>query len=403
MPIKRKIWIAAGALLLVAALVYALMPSAMEVETAKAEAGPMMVTIDEEGKTRVKERFVLSAPVSGYMRRAAFDAGDAVRKGQVVVELEPLRPEELDPRSRAVAEATAEAAAEAVGSAEHEEAARRSEEWLAKEEFARARSLFDGGHISRSAFDRASVAKEKAEAALAAASSGVSAARAELLRASAALGYSLSGDGGRSSRVVAVRSPVKGRVLKLHKESEGTVLAGEPLADIGDTASLEVRAEVLSSDAVSIRAGSPVLFERWGGSGVLEGTVRSVEPAAFTKISSLGVEEQRVVVISDMTSAPEDWQKLGDGYRVEARFVVWESQKALKVPASAVFRAGDTKAVFVVMDGRASTRLVKIGQMNGVSAEVTEGLSEGEEVIIHPDDALRDGARVKKAASSGSK
>lgn len=402
MPLKRKVWIIVGTLVVVAALVYGLMPAPMEVETAKAQTGPMMVTVDEEGKTRVKERFVLSAPVSGYMRRAAFDVGDAVRKGQVVVELEPLRPEELDPRSRAVAEATAEAAFSTVGSAEHEEAARKTEAWLAREEFARARALFDGGHLSKSAFDRAFSAKERAEAALAAASSGVSAARAELARARAALGYSPSG-GGKSERVVAVRSPVKGRVLKLHKESEGTVLAGEPLADIGDTASLEVRAEVLSSDAVSIRAGSPVFFERWGGAAVLEGTVRSVEPAAFTKISSLGVEEQRVVVISDMTSAPEDWQKLGDGYRVEARFVVWQSQKALKVPASAVFRAGDTKAVFVVRNGRASTLPVKIGQMNGVSAEVTEGLSEGDEVVIHPDDALRDGARVKKAVSSGGK
>lgn len=403
MPLKRNIWIAAGALLLVAALVYALIPAAMEVEIAKAQIGAMAVTIDEEGEARVRERFVLSAPVSGYMRRVGFDAGDAVRKGQVVVELEPLRPEELDPRSRAVAEATVEAAVSAAASAGHEEAARKTEEWLAREEFARARALFDNGHISKSAFDRALSAKERAGAALAAASSAVRAASAELARARAALGYSLSGDGGKSARVVAVKSPVKGRVLKLHKESEGTVLAGEPLVDVGDTASLEVRAEVLSSDAVSISPGTPVLFERWGGSSVLEGTVRSVEPAAFTKISSLGVEEQRVVVISDLTSAPEDWQKLGDGYRVEARFVVWQSQKALKVPASAVFRAGDTKAVFVVRDGRASTLPVKIGQMNGVSAEVTEGLSEGEEVVIHPDDALRDGARVKKAASSGAK
>jgi len=403
MPLKRKIWIAFGMLVVVAALVYALVPAPMEVETAKVETGPMMVTIDEEGRTRVKERFVLSAPVSGYMRRAAFDAGDAVGKGQVVVELEPLRPEELDPRSRAVAEATAEAAFSTVGSAEHEEAARKTEAWLAREEFARAKALFGSGHISKSAFDRAFSAKERAEAALAAASSAVRAARAELARARAALGHSPSEDGRKSARAVAVKSPVKGRVLKLHRESEGTVLAGEPLADIGDTASLEVSSEVLSSDAVSITPGSKVFFERWGGAAVLEGKVRSVEPAAFTKISSLGVEEQRVVVISEMTSAPEDWQRLGDGYRVEARFVVWESKKALKVPASAVFRAGDSKAVFVVALGRALKRPVKVGQMNGVEAEVTEGLSEGEEVVIHPDDALRDGAKVKKASDSSAK
>jgi HlyD family secretion protein len=321
-----------------------------------------------------------------------------------VIELEPLRSVELDPRSRAAAEAGVAAAAATVSASEQNEAARRSEAWLAKEDLTRAKALFDGGHISKSAFDRAQSAASQTEAAWGAASSSVKTARAELARARAVLGYSLEeGIGESRVKAIAVRSPVKGRVLKLHKESEGTVAAGEPLADVGDTASLEVRAEVLSSDAVSIKPLSPVFFERWGGSARLEGKVRSVEPAAFTKVSSLGVEEQRVVVISDIISAPEEWQKLGDGYRVEARFVVWESQKALKVPSSAVFRTGDKNAVFVVKDGRAVERQIKAGQMNGVAAEVIEGLSEGEEVVIHPDDALRDGARVKKAAPSGRK
>lgn len=403
MPLKRKIWIAVAALVFLAALVYAFIPEALEVEVATVESGPMMVTVDEEGKTNVRERFVVSAPVAGYMRRAALDVGDAVSRGQTIIELEPLRPEELDPRSMAAAEASVAAAAATVAAAEQTQAARRSEAWLAKEEHERAKALFNSGHVSKSAFDRAQSAASQADAALSAAEAGVQTAKAELARAAAAIGYSLSEGGAKSSRAIPVRSPIKGRVLKLHRESEGAVASGEPLIDIGDTSSLEVRAEVLSSDAVSIQPGSPVFFERWGGSAGLKGTVRSVEPAAFTKVSSLGVEEQRVIVISDITSAPEDWQRLGDAYRVEARFVVWESSKALKVPASAVFRAGEKNAVFVVKDGRASERQIKTGQMNGIAAEVVEGLSEGEEVVRHPDDALRDGSRVKKASSQARK
>ena len=404
MPLKRKLWIAAAFLAVLAALVYGFVPEAMEVETAKVETGPMMVTVDEEGKTLVKDRYVLSAPVPGYMRRLSFDVGDSVARGQTVIELEPLRSQTLDPRARAAAEAEVSAATSSLAAARQNEAARKSEAWLAKEELARAKALFDGGHISRSAFDRAQSSASQTEAALSAASSGVKTAQAGLERARASLGYSPADEAAKAqTKAVSVRSPVKGRVLKLHKESEGAVAAGEPLVDVGDTASLEVRAEVLSSDAVSIKAHAPVFFERWGGSTRLEGRVRSVEPAAFTKVSSLGVEEQRVVVISDIISAPEEWQKLGDGYRVEARFVVWESQKALKVPSSAVFRTLEKNAVFVVKDGRALERQIKAGQMNGVSAEVIEGLSEGEEVVIHPDDALRDGARVKKAAPSGRK
>lgn len=395
MPRKRKIWIIAIALLVAAALIWGLMPEAAEVETSKAEIGPMVVTVDEEGKTRVSERFVLSAPVAGYMRRVTFEAGDVVAKGQSVVTLEPLRSEVLDPRSRAAAEAAVAAAEAELRSAKENMQARRAASELAASELQRAAALFEKGHIAESALERAESNAKQSDANLSAAASGVKTAEAELRRARAALGYSPAEERASSGKAVEVRSPVAGSVLKLHRESEGAVAAGEPLVDIGNTASLEVWAEVLSTDAVSIKPGAPVYFERWGGKGRLEGRVRVVEPAAFTKVSSLGVEEQRVIVISDITSEPSIWQRLGDGFRVEAKFVVWQTEKALKVPVSALFRSGADNAVFVVVDGRAYERVIKTGHINGIAVEVTEGLAAGDEVIVHPDDALRDGAKVK--------
>lgn len=394
MPRKRKIVVIAIALFVIALLVYGFMPKAVEVETAKVETGPMMVTVDEEGKTRVRERYVLSAPVSGYMRRVSFEVGDSVAKGQAVVLLEPMRSEVLDPRSRAAAEASVAAAEAQLRAAEENMLSRQAEAELASTELERAKPLFDKGHISRSALDRAEANARQTNANLSAAEANMKTSQAELRRARAALGYSPAEGASRSQTAVEVRSPVNGRVLKLHRESEGAVASGEPLVDVGDTASLEVRAEVLSTDAVSIKPGAPVYFERWGGQERLEGKVRVVEPAAFTKISSLGVEEQRVVIISDIVSLPDSWQRLGDGFRVESRFVVWQAEKALKVPASAVFRSGAENAVFVVEEGRAKERVVKTGHVNGVSMEVLTGLSAGEEVITHPDDALKDGAKV---------
>lgn len=194
---------------------------------------------------------------------------------------------------------------------------------------------------------------------------------------------------------VTVRTPVGGRILKLHHESEGVVNAGEPIVDIGDPSQLEVETEVLSADAVNIGPGTTVLFERWGGDAPLEGKVKTVEPAAFTKISSLGVEEQRVLVIADITSLPESWQRLGDRYRVEAGFIIWEGKNVLQIPASALFRKGEGWAAFVMKNGKAHLREVKVGHRNGLAAEIISGISEGETVIIHPDDSIRDGSRVK--------
>ena len=178
-------------------------------------------------------------------------------------------------------------------------------------------------------------------------------------------------------------------------ECAGVVAPGEPLLEIGDTRSLEVATDVLSADAVQIKPGMKVLYERWGGALPLEGQVLRVEPVGFTKVSALGVEEQRVLVISGFTSDPQLWQTLGDGYRVESRFVLWQQEDVLQIPLTALFRSGDQWALFVVEDNQAKRRVVKVGQRNGLSAQILDGLKEGETVITHPDDAIEEGVRVK--------
>lgn len=196
-------------------------------------------------------------------------------------------------------------------------------------------------------------------------------------------------------KAVIIRSPVSGKVLKLHRESEGVVNAADPLIDIGDPRSMEIKAEILSADAVKIKKGTTVIFERWGGEKALSGRVRVVEPAGFTKVSSLGVEEQRVLVIADFTSPVDLWEGLGDAYRLDASFIIWEGQNVLQVPASALFRKGETWALFTIEKKRVRLRQVEIGHRNGLIAEIVSGLKEGEMVVSHPDDEVKEGARVK--------
>jgi HlyD family secretion protein len=362
---SRSRWIAIIAITAVVILItiYGFMPKPVPVDLAKASRGSMSVTIEEEGKTRVKDRFIISAPVSGYMRRVKLDVGDPVKKGQTVAELEPLRPAVLDPRSRAAAEAAVAGADAGVRAAEEKVNAASAASEYAKTNLDRTRKLYDAGYATKEALDQAETEAKRTEADLLSAKAAVKAAHSELDKTRAALRYSAEGD----NKAIAVRTPVNGRVLKLHHESEGVVNSGEPLVDIGDPKSLEVKVEVLSSDAVKIKPGTPVLFERWGGDQAISGKVRVIEPAGFTKISSLGVEEQRVLVIADITS----------------------------IPASALFRKGDGWAVFVTKDNRAELRQVQFGRRNGLTAEVINGLSEGEAVITHPEDSVKSGIRVK--------
>ena len=398
MPWRQRILLAVLLLLATLAIVWAFLPRPVPVETARVSRGPLMVSVEEEGKTRLRDRFVVSAPIAGYARRVALEVGDPVAKGQALATLEPMRAEALDPRTRATAEARA-ASAEAGYRAAQE----RVREAAAADEYAtarleRTRKLAEAGLTPRDTLEQVESEAKRAHAGKGTAEESADAARHELDAAKAAL-TGAGEAGGKDREKVAVRSPVSGRVIAVRHESEGVVPAGTPLLEVGDPGRLEVEVDVLSADAVRIHPGTPVRFERWGGEVPLEGKVRRVEPVGFTKVSALGVEEQRVLVIVDFTSHRDRWKKIGDGYRMEARFILWEEQDVLQVPSGAVFRSGERFSVYLVEKGRAKARPVEVGKRNGLAAQILSGLSEGESVVLHPGDTVTDGRKVRSRDS----
>lgn len=388
---RRRIVLSLIAVLVAWGLFQGFRPQPVEVDLGTATRAPLRVTIEQEGRTRVVDRYVINSPVSGYARRISLNVGDAVERDATLVELEPLRAEVLDVRRRAEAEARIAAAEASVSATQQRANAAASNADLAQKELKRVRALRVAGHVTASAEDRAASEAERNAAELRSAQFAVSTARHELAAARTTLKYSASGS---SANPVAVRAPVAGQVLKIPHKSEGTVASGQPLIEIGDPRALEVEVDVLSADAVRIHPGTRVVFKRWGGEGALEGVVRVIEPAGFTKVSALGVEEQRVWVIVSFTSPPVQWQRLGDGYRVEASFILWEANDVLQIPASALFRDGEGWAAFAVEQGKAVKRRMEIGQRNGLSAQVISGINAGVQVIVHPDDRVRDGASV---------
>jgi HlyD family secretion protein len=386
--------IAVIAVLIAAAMTWAWWPRPVLVEFAAVARRPLEVAVEEEGRTRVKDRYVLYAPVAGYLRRVTLEPGDAVAAGEAVAWLDPLPAATLDPRARAEAEARLAAMRAALEQARERRKQAVAEAQLAEHEFARRQELLAQQLISRTEFDQAESRRDAAVAAAAAASSAVEVARHEVEAAEAVLSYAGAMAGDEAPAPIALRAPVDGRVLKRLQESAGVVAAGQPLVEVGDTRALEVEVEVLSRDAVRIEPGGRVLFERWGGGESLQGRVRVVEPAGFTKISALGVEEQRVLVIADLLDPPEAWQRLGDGYRVEARFITWADEDALTAPASALFRRGDAWEAFVAEDGRARRVSVTPGRSSGLVTEIVAGLEAGQRVIVHPPEEVEDGVRV---------
>jgi HlyD family secretion protein len=392
---RARIGLAVLALAVIGGLAFGFYPRAVAVDAVAVVRGPLAVTIEEEGKTRVTDRYVVSAPISGYARRIDLRVGDAVQAGQVLAVIEPLRAEALDPRSRAQAQARVRAAEAALGAAQENARAAAAQAGLAARELERNTDLHKSGFLSDQALDKYRAELTRTEAARLAADHNVSVARFELDMARAALAKVARLEAGGPAETLEVRAPVAARVLKVVRESEGPVPAGQPLIEIGNPEAIEVEVEVLSTQAVRIRPGGRVLLDRWGGEGALQGAVRVVEPAGFTKVSALGVEEQRVRVIVDFTSPREQWRSLGDGYRVEARFVVWEGEDVVQAPASSLFRHDGGWALFVIDGGRARLRPVDVGQRAGLTAQVLTGLEPGEQVINHPGDDIRDGVRVK--------
>jgi HlyD family secretion protein len=385
------------ALGVVALLTYAFWPQPVEVDLARAVTGPLRVTVDERGKTRVKNRYVISAPLHGQVLRIDLKPGHPVYAGKdVLAVLEPTEPALLDDRARAEAEARVKAGKTAVTQASARLERARAAHRYQVSELERVRRLYSSRSVSRQEYDNAVQLEQTSSQDLRAAEFGVRIAEFELDLAQAALvrtrPRSLGEDG---EWRVTIRSPITGRVLRVHQESAAVVTPGTKLLEVGDPTDLEAEIEVLSADAVKIRPGARVLMEHWGGTRPLEGRVRLVEPSGFLKVSALGVEEQRVYVIADFDDPPAQRPQLGDAYRVEARVVIWEGEKVLKVPAGALFRRGDAWAVFVVRDGKARLQAVQAGHSNGLETEVLEGLQEGDPVILHPSDKIADGVAVR--------
>jgi HlyD family secretion protein len=390
---SRRIVVWVSALLLLALIVWGFMPKPVGVDVREVTRGPLRVTVTDEGKTRVIDRYILSAPIAGYSRRVELEVGDSVTTGQELVHLEPMRSGTLDPRSQAEARAAVNAAEASLNAANETVTAASAEAELARNEYERVRRVANQGLISQGALDTARADWRSSQARLRSAEFNVEVARGGLEASQAALEYSAAVPGEAVS--MTVNSPVDGRVLKVIHESEGAVNQGQPLLEIGDPRALEIEVELLSMDAVRVHEGMPVRLLRWGGVQPLEGEVQRVEPTGFTKISALGVEEQRVLVICEIMSDYELWQYLGDGYRVEAEFILQEEGDALQVPASALFRSGENWAVFRVVNGRAKVTLVELGIRSGLASQVVGGISAGDEVIIYPGDNVVDGTRVQ--------
>jgi HlyD family secretion protein len=387
----------AAALVVGAIAVAAFWPQSMDVSVVKAERGSMQVTVDEDGETRVRDRFTVSAPVAGRIGRIELEPGDPVTRGTVLVRMTPAESPLLDTRTQGELKASVEAADAAVGQARAERQRAAASLDRARSTLRRQQELMKAGAIASDALEAAETAVTTAEEASRAAEFTQRRAEYELQLARARLAAP-----GASGRTIEIRAPIDGVVLKRYRESESVVPVGEPLLDIGQPGRIEIVADLLSTDAVRVMPGADVLIEQWGGGQTLHGRVRRIEPSGFMKVSALGVEEQRVNVIIDFDAPEGSSQQLGDGYRVEVRIVVAETKNVLEVPVGSLFRHGDAWAVFTVQNGRAFVRDIQLGKRNDMNAEVARGLIENEVVVLHPPETLTDSARVRvrMAASS---
>jgi HlyD family secretion protein len=396
-PWKKRLAYALAGLALLGGLALAFRSQPVPVELAEVTRGPFEQTVDEDGKTRVRERYVVSAPLAGKLQRIALKAGDSVEDGMVVAYIDPSLPTLLDARTErelrerlGAAEAAKQRSAVAI-----ERAAAALEK--SRADLARAQQLAEKNFISPAQREQAELAAKFDQRELEAARYADLAAQHDVATARAALSRLRQEAAGTkpSGQRWEVRSPLSGAVLKVVQESETAVAGGAPLMEIGAPSQLEIVVDVLSTDAVQIAPGALVHVERWGKAEALEARVRRIEPAAFTKVSALGVEEQRVNVIADFTSPSEKWQSLGDGYKIDARIVTARREDAIKVPVGALFRDGEQWAVFTVANGKAVKQVVQLSLRGGREAVVDQGIASGEKVIVHPGDAVQDGAKIK--------
>jgi HlyD family secretion protein len=389
LPRRTTTWVLlAGGVALVA---WAFWPAAVPVDVAPVTRGTLRVTVDDEGETRVRHRYVVSAPVPGRLLRVALEPGDPVRADETVLAtFTPAVPAPLDARSRAEAAARVNAAADAARSARADREQVRADLEFARRELARVEKLLEAGAVARERLDAAQRDVRTREEALHAAEFAAQAAAHQLEVARAGL---VQTQGTGAARPLPLQSPIDGVVLRVHQKSETVMNAGEPVLEVGDVGHLEIVTDLLTRDAAQVRPGMPALLERWGGPEPLAGRVRLVEPSAFTKVSALGVEEQRVNVLIDFEDESAA-ARLGDGYRLDVRIVVWERDDVLKAPTGALFTHEGAPAAFAVRGGRAALTALETGRASGLEVEIARGLAEGDLVIVYPSDSVADGVRV---------
>lgn len=393
---KKQLWMAGGATLAVLLLVWAFSPRPTEVEVGTVSRGTFERGVQEDGKTRLRERYVVSTPLTGRVQRLTLKQGDAVERDMVLATLWPVAPGLLDERTRLEQDqrigALEAAVRRATTSVERAKAALDQ----AVADLKRSETLAQQGFVSPTQNESGRLTVRLRQKELEGARQEEDAARHELQQARIAIRTFSSG--GSTQRSWEIKSPVAGKVLKLNQESEGVVQAGTPLLEVGNPANLEVVVDLLTEDAAQVRPGTAATLSNWGGPQALQARVRLVEPAAYTKVSALGVEEQRVNVVLDITSPPEQWSTLGDGFKADVRIVVQTVPDALKVPVSALFPTGARAALYVLEGGRARQHEVEVLARNGSEAWIKSDLPAGTEVILFPPSALQDGQRVQKLA-----
>lgn len=397
----RTLFWTAVAVLLAALLVLAFQPRPVLVDIGEISRGPLTVLVRDEARTRVRDIYVVSAPVSGRLLRIGNRAGERVEAGAMIAVIQPGPPTFVDDRSRRAIEAGVRSAEAALDLARAELERAEAQLAHARIEAGRTETLFAASVASQSALDRARLDVRTAAAAVGNARAGIGVRQADL--EAARVGLIEPAAAGSGGRTVAIRAPVAGRVLRVLQESEGVVAQGAPVMEIGDPRQLEVVADLLSSDAARIAAGAPAVIDAWGDGPPVRGRVRLVEPYGFLKVSALGVEEQRVRVIIDPVDPPAAWAAVGHGYRVEAAVTVWTAEAVVRVPVAALFRDRGRWAVFRIDGARARQQRVEIGQNDGQFAEVLSGLNPGDRIVLHPGQSIADGGtvRVRPSSSNG--
>lgn len=379
---------------ILAGLVYAFIPKPLEVESAPITTGYLMETITDEGKTRLRDPYPLTAPITGWLRRVSLEPGDTVVAGADAFAIEPMPTSSLDARAFAQATATVKALESRLNQAKEELASHQTERNFYHREFQRQQRLYSQKISAETALETAQLNYDRSQASVTVAQTGVDVIRFELANARAVVaihgGQRLADD----AQLLTIRSPVNGTVLQRNRVSEGVIQAGEPILSIGNLDELEVQVDVLSIDAVRLRPSMRVILEYWGGDKKLEGEIRRVDPAGFTRVSALGVDEQRVPVRVRITSPRTDWASLGEGFRVEARFVVWEQDDVEHIPTHALFRDNEQHTVYIIQEGRAKKVNVQPGRQCGLRTEILSGLQPDNIIIVRPPSTLDEGARV---------